>query len=178
MKFFTPAILIVLSVGLFFGFTDGAYQKLKLLQDKNKEYSDAQNDAVTLSAQRDNLMLQYKAIPPQSVDKLAKSLPDAVDNVGLILAINNIAKKYSVNIKGARINQDTNTKGAIIGPDSKPYGTISISFSITLPYETFLSFLHDMESNLRFVDLKALSFTAEKDNVYTYNLTVQTYWLK
>ena len=65
-----------------------------------------------------------------------------------------------------------------VGPNSKKYGTISLTFSVTSSYESFLAFLADIESSQRLVDVSSLAFSAGVDNNYTFNVTIQTYWLK
>ncbi|MDD5318756.1 MAG: type 4a pilus biogenesis protein PilO [Candidatus Pacebacteria bacterium] len=179
MKFITPIILVILAIGIFFGYTDGVYQDVKGLSITKAQLADAQANAAKLRAKRDLLVQDYNNIPDASIQRLQKALPDGVNNVGLVLDINDIASKYGMIIKGIQINQETAGSGAVVlGPDSKPYGSITLSFSVTTSYETFQLFLHDLESSLRVVDLTSLSFASNKDNLYTYSLTIQTYWLK
>lgn len=74
--------------------------------------------------------------------------------------------------------------------DNKPYGSFSVSFTVQGPYDQFLQFLKTLESSLRIVDVTSITFSSvenvEKDpkkvsnikNVYEYNVTIKTYWLK
>jgi Tfp pilus assembly protein PilO len=106
-------------------------------------------------------------------------LPDSVENVGLIIEINNISKKNGMgDIKSPQINQGSSAKSSSKGIDSSKYGSLAMSFNVTGTYDQFLTFIQDLETYVRIVDVTGLSFTATKDGRYTYNITIQTYWLK
>ena len=103
---------------------------------------------------------------------------DAVENVGLIIDINNIAAKYGMSIKNTRINGASSDKSNSTGPNSNKYGSITMSFVVSTTYENFLAFLSDLEASLRLVDVTSLSFSSAQQGRYDYNITLQTYWLK
>ena len=75
--------------------------------------------------------------------------------------------------------------------DNLPYGIFPMEFIIEGRYETFISFMKELEKNLRLVDIKSVSFNVPQQssggdgggisadpNVYSYTLKVETYWLK
>lgn len=97
----------------------------------------------------------------------------------MIIDINGIAAKRGMTIRGIKIQSGTATKQGAIGPDNNPYGSISLSFSVTAPYDTFKGFLRDLETSLRIVDVTSISFAAtEKGDIYDYGVTMRTYWLR
>jgi Tfp pilus assembly protein PilO len=54
-----------------------------------------------------------------------------------------------------------------------------VSFKVDSDYETFVSFLQDVEKSLRIVDVTDLTFTApDKSTNYDFGITIKTYWLK
>jgi uncharacterized membrane protein YqhA len=64
-----------------------------------------------------------------------------------------------------------------------------MKFTVTGKYESFLSFLKDLEQNLRVVDVKSIDFKVPNSivsssgkvtdtDIYDYSLEIQTYWLK
>ena len=53
-----------------------------------------------------------------------------------------------------------------------------MSFKVSAPYENFVKFMKDLEQSLRIVDVTALSFKANANNIYDYSVSIKTYWLK
>ena len=82
------------------------------------------------------------------------------------------------------------TRLGTVAEDNKPYGSFSVSFTVQGPYDQFIQFLKTLERSLRIVDVTSITFSSvdavEKDpkkvsnikNVYEYNVTIKTYWLK
>jgi len=180
MKALIALILIALGAGLFFGFTDPHYQHLKNLQLQAADYNQALSQSKILLAQRQALSDQYDQIDPTSLDRIKKLVPDSVDNVRLIIDINGIAARRGMTIKSIRIaGASGGTNQNAIGPDNNPYGSISLTFSVTAPYDRFKQFLKDLEQSLRLVDITSLSFgSSDKSDQYDYSITLRTYWLK
>lgn len=179
MKIIFPLLLIGAAIAIFFGYTDAQYRGILDKKDKADQIDQAKQNAYALNQQRQKLTEMRNKISDFDVNKISKMLPDSVENVGLIIEINNISKKNGMgDIKNPQINQGSTGKGAVKSIDSSKYGSLSMSFNITGTYDQFLTFIQDLETYVRLVDVVGLSFTSTKDGRYTYNLTIQTYWLK
>ncbi len=179
MKYLMPIILILLGVGSFVWYTNPQYQKLKLRIVESQKITEANSKATALRAVRGRLTDDRKKISEADVDKLTKMIPDGVENVGLIIDIDNIANKYGMRIRNTKVSEITTRNTSVaVGPDSKKYGAITLSFSVTSGYDNFLVFLKDLEASQRLVDVTNLTFTSSKDDKYDFNVTLQTYWLK
>jgi Tfp pilus assembly protein PilO len=179
MKTIISFILIIASVAIFIFYTNDHYGKVKELRIQADQYDKALTQSKQLLAQRDVLKKQYDAIPQENLDKLKKLVPDAVDNVRLIIDINGIASRRGMTIKGIKIQGNSSAKSGSVGPDNNPYGSIILSFNVTAPYGAFKGFLQDLEKSLRIVDVTSLSFSAtEKSDTYDYNVSLRTYWLR
>ena len=107
MNIITPIVLILASVGVFFGYINPAYtadtgsaeitsQSIKELQSLEKGYTDALNKAREVELFRDGLRAKFNNLKPIDIEKLSKLLPDNIDSVRLIIDINNIAAKYGM----------------------------------------------------------------------------------
>lgn len=180
MKYLMPLILIVVAVVTFVFYTNPQYQTVKKNAAEYQAVVEANTNAAQLRAVREKLTGDRAKISEADVDKLVKMLPDGVENIGLIIDIDTIAKsKYGLRIRSTKINDVSSKVSGSIGPNSNKYGAISLSFSVLAPYETFISFLKDLESSQRLVDVTNLSFSsASKADIYDFNVTLQTYWLK
>ena len=179
MKIIIPLLLIGAAVGIFFGYTDKNYRSTLVKKDQAVQIDKAKKSAYELNEQRQKLTEMRNKISNSDVNKINKMLPDSVENVGLIIEINNISKKNGMgDIKSPQINQESSAKSSSKGIDSSKYGSLAMSFNVTGTYDQFLTFIQDLETYVRIVDVTGLSFTATKDGRYTYNITIQTYWLK
>lgn len=178
MSNLTSIILIVASLGLFFGYIDPTYSKVKQEIGESKgEYEQALKNSMNVQDERNRLMTKYRTVNEENEAKLAKMLPDNIDNVRLIIELDRLASVHSMRIRDFRT--DTGEKSDTIGQGVATYGTLTVTFSTTATYGTFLAFLRDLERNRRILDITTVSFASSDTNdVYDYNITLKTYWLK
>jgi Tfp pilus assembly protein PilO len=170
-------VLIIASIGLFFGYIDPKYTDIQRLSAEKTERTKALNDAEKIVEKREKLLSVENEFSSDDLSRLSKLLPDNIDNVRLIIDIDEVAKKYSMRIRDFKT--DTVKDEDIVGTDSSIYGTLSLSFSTSGSYETFGAFLKDLESSLRIIDVTSISFeSAGNSNLYDFNVTIKTYWLK
>ncbi len=190
MNLLAPIIFLIASAGLFFGYVDPNYKGrsdfvesdyttygIKQLQIEKDQYDSTAQNSNKVTAQRDALVAKKNSIITTDQDKLQKFLPDNIDNVKLILEVSNIAEKRSLSIKNISIGGNAK-KTTEIGPDSSPYGTVSLRFNVVSSYDNFLTFLNDLESNLRLVDVTDISFNSTDTGFYEFSFSLNTYWLK
>ena len=187
-----PVILIGLSVTGFFMFTSPLYKQLTDMAIEISSYNDALNNAQAIDNQRDVLTKKYNAIDSSNLDKLQKLLPDSVNNIRLILEIEELARPYGMVLKDIKYAVTTDasktpTQGGTPTSDTaKDYGDWDLEFSTQGIYANFLSFVKDLESNLRIVDLVNVDFSSDNgtgvnpgtQEAYKYSVKIKTYWLK
>jgi Tfp pilus assembly protein PilO len=175
-----PIILIAAAISGFFLYTNPQYQNVKAQAASYQQIVEANSKASELRAERERLTSDRARISEQNVDKLGKTLPDGVENVGLIIDIDDIAGKYGMKIKNTKVNEVSarGPSAPAVGPDSTKYGVISLTFGVTTTYDNFLAFLRDLESSERLVDVTDVSFSSNRAELYDITITIQTYWLK
>jgi hypothetical protein len=98
--------------------------------------------------------------------------------VRLVLDIDRIASRQGLRVKNIAVNDGMNgdRKAAVV--DDKGFGTATITFGVSAPYDVFLNFLNDLEDGLRLIDVTALSINPTDPKTYDYTVTFKTYWLK
>ena len=196
MKRFTPIVLIIVSIAIFFLVVDPKYKDSKKLLQKIEDNNQTLDLANQLRKKREVLKNKYNQISDEEKAELSKLLPDTVDNVRLIIDINNIADKRGLTIRnfgisttkdseeGIKVSKsefdDVVDNAQINYPDTSKIGVISFSFSVTAQYQVFLDFLKDLEEALRIVDIRSIEISRNKDNpsFYNYRISLDTYWLK
>lgn len=223
MSNITPIILILASVGMFFGYINPTYtgmtgatemsdKSIKELQSEENDYKDALNKTAEIERVRTGLSDQYKKINPSDQTRIEKLLPDHIDSVRLIIDINNIAQKYGMSLTNIiltasgllpiapKVNAAASTPpsgsapsaSTFVGPDDRQYDSIKLGFTVTGTYDNFVQFLKMIEESLRVVDVTSIAFSGAKtgspvltqgsaapaSNLYTYTMTIRTYYLK
>lgn len=179
MKLFTPILFVIIAVALFFWYIDPQYTSVKELLSEQQQIDQALNRSKELQDERDKLLARYNTFPQTELNSLQKLVPDHLDNVRLILDLDSMASRYGMRVRDVAIQGDTSrVKTGELGPDTEAYESVVLSFSVTGTYDTFRSFLSDLEKSLRLVDVVGLEFTATETGVYDYTLKIKTYWLK
>lgn len=183
-KLLFPIVMIIAAIVGFFTFTKPMYVEAKANNARLEKISDAMKKAKQLSDIRDRLTEKYNQISRQDLDRIRKMLPDSVENIGLIIELNNIANSKGVELVSPTISGGTNgaapTGATALSSDGKKYGSIGMTFSVTTTYDKFITFLEELENSLRLVDITSLSFSSpdERTGISTFNVGLQTYWLK
>lgn len=182
-------VLILASIGLFFGYIDPTYSSvsspsasekelsIKELIAKKADYDRALTNSRDYQEEKQRLLDKYNKIPRANIEKLEKLLPNNIDNVRLVIDIDEIAKNYGMRIRN--FAADAAGKSEVVGRDATPYGTLTLSFSTTASYNTFLAFIRDLERSLRIIDVTSIQFAAgNTSDLYDFNVSIKTYWLK
>lgn len=199
MRLIFSISFIVISVALFFGITDKLYADIRNLNTEVATYNTALSNSTDLQKTRDNLIDVYKNVKKEDKDNLEHFLPSTIGNIELILEIEKIANLYGMPIKNIMFETKSLEQG-IVNKDNivvaekdpaslLPYGVFPMEFVIDGRYDTFVSFLKDLEHNLRLVDVKSISFSVPPaaapgvvslvpSNVYSFTLKIEIYWLK
>jgi Tfp pilus assembly protein PilO len=196
MRFIIPILLIVLSGGLFWLFTNPTWTEVKALRAEQAEYDQALFNAKQLEIIRNDLLSKTGKFAEKDVERLEKMVPDNVDNIRLIIEIENIAAPHNLTIRNVKYDGDVKAEGSTTADqdarkateatkkgakENKNYSTFNLEFSTQGTYEDFVAFITKLENSLRIVDITGLSFTAgetEAKNVYKFDVKIKTYYLK
>ncbi len=197
MKILLPISLIIVSILMYFFFVDKFHTEVKLFKSDVDTYNKALDNSTNLQKERDALLSKYRNISQEDKDRLQKFLPDTVNNIKFILEIEQMANLHGMPIKDIKFEDNKNkdltktNKNTVVGAkplSTKSYDVFPVEFITEGKYDSFVLFLKDLETNLRLMDIKSISFNvpepADKPaegfdpDVYTYKLDVDTYWLK
>ncbi len=207
MRIISTILFLGASVLIFFFFIDPTYGDIKTLRTNVATYNAALSNSAELEQARDTLVERYKGIKQDDIEKLSHLLPSSINNIELILEIEKIASMHGMPVSDIRFDSTmsankTEDKKADGVPqpssgnsnpsDYLPYGVFPVEFTVEGKYDTFISFLKELESNLRLVDVKSINFSASGSGetaqngkptntdlgLYRYTLKIETYWLK
>ncbi len=189
MNFLFPIILIITSIGLFFGYIDpnykgtgatGDYTTMGIipLRAELAKYQDIAKSSNSIVSERDNLVKKKNTISNDDQARLERLLPSNIDNIRLIIEISQIAANRGLVAKNISVSSNAKPATAAIGPNDSLYGTLTMNFTVNASYSNFLNFLSDLENNLRLVDITNITFGSSDSGFYDFSVTLNTYWLK
>jgi hypothetical protein len=188
----TALILLVLAVGIYFTYTSGQIAVLNSIQAQNSQYLSAIDNAKKLINLRDSVLNQYNAISDLDKTRLDKIVPDNIDNIRLTIDISGIAARHGITATGITTSADAKSSAGATSPNpalnstnpglstsaSGNLSTVTVSFGVTTTYANFISFLQDLERSLRVLDVTGITLSSSANGIYTYGVTMNTYWLK
>jgi len=191
MNLIIPIILILSSLGVFFGYIDPNYKgnaatpsstdyttySITALQNELAKYQDIAKSSVSIVSTENNLVQKKTTISNDNQVRLERMLPSNIDNIRLIIEISQIAQGRNLVAKNITLGNTKNSNN-LPGQPVSQYGTLSLSFVVNSSYSNFLNFLQDLENNLRLVDITNITFNANDTGFYDFNVTLNTYWLQ
>ncbi len=196
LKVIFPILLLSTSVLMFFTFINPHYQKIKTEKIELSDYNEALDNSKIILGQKNDLLATVNEIPQEQKDKLEKLLPSNIDNIRLIIEINNIAKRYGIVLRAIEFGStpgsgDKKTDSSQMGQKgaapsttggNNEYGTVTLGFTTVASYKTCVSFLKEIETSLRLVEIKSVLFDApassQDKDLYTFRIELSTFWLK
>lgn len=179
MRTLLPVLFVLIAAGIFFGFVDPSYDRVRELRAEEAEFDEALNRSKELQQVRDQLLSRYNTFSQSDLERLEKMLPDNVDNVRLVLDFDSIAARYGMRLRNIALEvDDSRAERGQVGAGDSEYQSVVLSFSVTGDYNSFRGFLEDLEQSLRLVDVTAITFSASPTGSYDYTVGVKTYWLK
>ncbi|MEK7461487.1 MAG: type 4a pilus biogenesis protein PilO [Patescibacteria group bacterium] len=180
MKNNTAIVLLILSIGLFYTFTNGQYQEVKMLHALSSEYKNVLQNVAAIVELRDRLHAAYETLPVEEIERINKVLPDNIDTVRLAMDLDSMASRYSISLDSIKVEEEI-AEGAdlvVLPEQTKVYKKALVSLEFVSSYANFIRLLPDIEKSLRIMDIKSVSFKANESGLYEYKVAVETYWLK
>lgn len=180
---YTTLLLLTLSIGLYFMYVSPTLSEIKGLSAKKAEYDDVLLKASELSSKRDAILAEYNSIPEEDIEKLNKIITDEYVSESFANDINNLALNHGLAVKSIRDNPSINTEIELDGAAQIPFKKHSVRVDMSGSYESFVSFLSDVETSLRLMDVNTLSIVATKSGEnsisgYEFKLEIIVYSLK
>lgn len=188
-RLLTSALLFLIAIGIFFFFTKPTYDTVSQTKAEIAQYDAALTKAAELQTLKQALLAKFNAFNPSDIDRLQKMVPDHVDNIRLILDFDSVASRYGMALENVDVSapqaQEGDISASSVGLSNLKYDSLTFKFSTHGTYNTFQQFMSDLQSSLRIVDLTGLSIAADAaaksptgEQIYRYNVTLRTYWLK
>ncbi len=191
-KIIFQVILIIISVGLFFTVIDPMYRSadpakpgIETIKKEIADYDVAIDNSDKFVREKNKLLEEKNNLNQDDRNRLERLLPDSIDNIRLVIGINDIARPYGLVLKSLRFSGNTSKGGEDSGEEreiaiggNEVIGSVTLGFSVSAKYEVFKQFLKSLESSLRLADVTNVSVRSGAGDVYDYDITIKTYWLR
>ncbi len=196
-KFIIPTLLLALSIGSYFLYTKPFFEEAKTVNAEVVKLSDAQGKLVEALKKRDNLSTSFNSLDTNLVARLAKLMPDNLDNIKLIIDIDRTAKQYGMILNAVKFDVDqqaktgtttasttVTTKSSVTDNKSaleskKDYNSFNLTMTFTGTFSNFTKLMGDIEKNLRIIDVSTVTFDSQDGkDIYKYEVKAKIYWLK
>ncbi len=207
MRPIIASFAIVLAAVIFFAYTKPTYDSTQSVQTQINQYNAALDKATQLQSLKQTLLSRYNSFDPTDLARLQTMLPDQVNNIGLILDLDTLANQFGLSLENVGIGSSgqgssgqSTTEGTgnttSIGSSASAFESLDVTFTIHCTYAQFIQYITSLETSLRIVDLVGLTVgsggsagasslpsasttqAGADNNIYTFNVTLRTYWLK
>ncbi len=179
LRFFLIILFLTTAIVIFFTQTRPYYNDIKVLISERDEYQVALADFRELQTLKDQLLSQYNTISQSDFDRLNKLLPPAIDSGNIIVMLEDRARENGILLKKIDIKESQESTSGLtnaLGAPPPPYKTVELSFAISGPYVSVLSFFGDLEKSIRLFDVKSVSFSSSPADIYEFNISAKTYF--
>ncbi|VAW33188.1 hypothetical protein MNBD_CPR01-523 [hydrothermal vent metagenome] len=182
-----PILAIFISLGLYFGYVQPAYNNTVVsLKHQIANGNTALLAAKQYTKREASLEAERQQIPSAELKSASMALPKSTNTVQLVFDLSSLASRSGFLITNFNVSIPTqyksgNVKSTVSG--GNPYRIVDINISGAGSYRAFRQFLNSVEHSLRIIDVTQLSVRnsnskgAQIKGVYSYQATLQTYWL-
>ncbi len=171
-------IILTLSIG--YAFIYSPMGNLTALLDQKQKYNDSLEMVSNIENKKDELLTKFDTISDTDKKSIETILPSSLDFVRLISQIDAVAAKYGISIDKISSKEISSPAGESTEETQPPksYQSAIIGFSFIASYDKFNAFMDDLEKSLRILDIRSVKLGIQKDEIYSYSVEFETYWLK
>ena len=197
-KLLFPITLVGASIFLVFWYGQPTWGEIQEIQSQTAEYERALSEASSLQDQLNQKLEDRDQITETQRRRLNTILPETLDAVRFLIELDKIAKRSGMSVEDVSFSNSPQSFGGSPQdrtqsetPGQVPiYNTTQASFSVQGSYEDIQSFLGDLESSARIMDVTNFTISTQGDSsetgegsiispgVNSYDITLNTYWRK
>lgn len=180
-----PLVALLVAVGIFFAYVSPTWSGSIAATKAAISLDDAALTAADNYTKQQNMIASARnAIDPEDLARLARFLPDSVDNVGTILDLNALAARSGFSLSNIDVISTANAaaeSGSMqqgLPISASPIGSVDLTLSAVGTYAALQSFLVGVERSARFLHLRDLVIRGSDTGVYNYQIGLRLYWLR
>ncbi|MCR4284020.1 MAG: hypothetical protein NUV64_01725 [Parcubacteria group bacterium] len=177
IKIIFSILFLGTAIGIFLGPVKKNWEDINLLAVEKKDFNTVLSNSRELIDLRDNLIRKYNEIPESDLARLEKLIPSGIKKMDLVVETESLVKKYGFALKDIQVDiakvEDKKSKANEINNDI--FDAVYINLSFNGPYKPLLSFISELENDLRIMEIESLLFDADESDWYEYTMRIKTY---
>lgn len=165
------------AVGIFFIKFQPLFNETKNLKEQVVVFDNALADTRKIKETKDELVAKYNNISQSDIDRIDKLIPSQTDAIKFIMEADDIIKNNGMILRSIDVKNTEGSKappGAVDKP--KLFETVSFAMKIAGSYESFFSFVKNMEENLRLTDINAIKLSPAIGNLHEFDVEASAYF--
>ena len=163
---------------IFFAESKSYFGEIKSLRKQVSSYNETINMANKVRKSIDKTLLEYNSILQENVDKIKKMVPPVDESMKLVVQIDDMMKKKGLTLKAINVKDIVSQNNA--SGSQKNNGKIAESVFLSInaqgSYESFRSFIEELEKSLRLIDVKAVKINPVGQDSYSFSAEAVSYW--
>lgn len=186
-----PLVALLVSVGLFVWYVNPVWSTaVPDLQTQLAEVDRALGSAGEFEDKLAAYEERISQVSPERRDRLENLIPNAVDNVRIILDVGGVAQQVGVSITDIDVApavESGGATGAVVPPEGQggqgivvakeDYQSLTVELSARGNYQSVKDFVSVLERSLRLIDVTSMTLTRGETGVFTLKLQFRVYWL-
>lgn len=173
-------------VGLFY--LGPEWQIFLNIQKEISSLSRISSELDEIAEERDTLIDLVNTISAEELARINQSLPQGAHAADFLVFLERLSAEHGIVLKSVDLASFTEEKreisgqptpgGAILTPtSSRTVREFPVTIQVSGTYESFKTFLENLEKNLRLVDIDSFSFTSQGDTkIIDFSIKAKTYY--
>jgi Tfp pilus assembly protein PilO len=181
--------LLLISLGVSVVYIVPQYHDIVDLRGRDAALNEAIAKTQDIDKTSRDLSEKMRSISKENLDRLERLLPAQFDELRFVNDLQGIADRNGLNIKDIKIEDSKSLGQQPVTPGvSSPSGYVThkFSFSVSAPYDTFITFLKSLERSLEFIDITSITLSGSSGSggkqstsgSFDYRVDFVTYSLK
>ena len=165
---------------IFFTESKSYFTEIKSLRKQVSSYNETINMAKKVRSSIDKTLGEYNAISQENVDKINKMVPSGAESMKLVVQMDDMMRKKGLSLSNINTKDiaaqklDSNSQKN----DSMFAESVFLSMEAQGSYESFRSFIKDLEKSLRLIDVISVGITPANQGNYSFSIEAVSYWRK
>ncbi len=188
-----PILGILIAAGAFIWYVNPTWSvRVPELQGQLAEIDRALGSADAFEDKLATYEEQISRIPEEKLLRLEKLVPNAVDNVRIILDIGGVAEQVGIVIADIDVSptpEGSTGTGAVVPPPgaapspqsivfgTSEYQSLTVTLTANGSYQSVKDFLSVLERSLRLIDVTSFELRRNDAGVFSLALAFKVYWL-
>lgn len=164
------------------------WQTFRSIQKEINSLSRISSELDEIAEERDTLIELINTISAEELARINKSLPQGAHAADFLVFLERLSAEHGIVLKSVDLASFTEEKrdisgqptpgGAILTPaPSQKIKEFPVTIQVSGTYESFKTFLENLEKNLRLIDVDSFSFTSQGDaKIIDFSIKAKTYY--